>query len=134
MLFLFYILLKLGFFNDAGLVQEPKYSHLKQLHQAIKQCEVALVSSDPTVTKLGNYEEGHVFSAGKGSCVAFLTNYHMNAPAKVVFNKRHYTLPAWSISILPDCRNVVFNTATVCKRVAVILVRKAFSCIMRKLI
>jgi len=54
-----------------------------------------------------------VFTAGKGSCVAFLTNYHMNAPAKVVFNNRHYTLPAWSISILPDCRNVVFNTATV---------------------
>lgn len=95
------------------MVQEPKYSHLKQLHQAIKQCEAALVSSDPHVTKLGNYEEAHVFTAGKGSCVAFLTNYHMNAPAKVVFNNRHYTLPAWSISILPDCRNVVFNTATV---------------------
>ncbi|KAG7599608.1 Galactose-binding-like domain superfamily [Arabidopsis suecica] len=99
--------------DEYGLVQEPKYSHLKQLHQAIKQCEAALVSSDPHVTKLGNYEEAHVFTAGKGSCVAFLTNYHMNAPAKVVFNNRHFTLPAWSISILPDCRNVVFNTATV---------------------
>ncbi|CAH8348583.1 unnamed protein product [Eruca vesicaria subsp. sativa] len=99
--------------DEYGLVQEPKYSHLKQLHQAIKQCESALVSSEPKVTKLGNYEEAHVFSAGKGSCVAFLSNYHMNAPAKVVFNKRHYTLPAWSTSILPDCRNVVFNTATV---------------------
>ena len=102
------------FLHNAGLVQEPKYSHLKQLHQAIKQCESALVSSEPKVTKLGNYEEAHVFSAGKGSCVAFLSNYHMNAPAKVVFNNRHYTLPAWSTSILPDCRNVVFNTATVC--------------------
>ncbi|WZZ08137.1 hypothetical protein YC2023_094058 [Brassica napus] len=99
--------------DEYGLVQEPKYSHLKQLHQAIKQCESALVSSDATVTKLGRYGEAHVFSAGKGSCAAFLSNYHMNAPAKVVFNKRQYTLPAWSTSILPDCENVVYNTATV---------------------
>ncbi|KAK7282946.1 hypothetical protein RIF29_12086 [Crotalaria pallida] len=25
----------------------------------------------------------------------------------------HYNLPPWSISILPDCRNVVFNIAKV---------------------
>lgn len=123
--------LHFSFFNDdAGLVQEPKYSHLKQLHLAIKQCETALVSSDPTVTKLGNYEQAHVFSAGKGSCVAFLSNYHVNAPAKVVFNKRHYDLPAWSISILPDCSNVVFNTATVCIQDSCV---KPSSCILKKL-
>ncbi|KAG2330571.1 hypothetical protein Bca52824_001751 [Brassica carinata] len=45
------------------------------------------------------------------NCVPFLSNYHMNAHAKVVFNKRHYTLPAWSTSILPDHRNAVYNTA-----------------------
>ncbi|CAH2035744.1 unnamed protein product [Thlaspi arvense] len=53
--------------DEYGLVQEPKYSHLKQLHQAIKQCESALVSSDPTITKLGNYEKAHVFSAEEQS-------------------------------------------------------------------
>ncbi|KAL5570284.1 hypothetical protein UlMin_026859, partial [Ulmus minor] len=31
----------------------------------------------------------------------------------VFFNNLHYDLPAWSVSILPDCRNVVFNTARV---------------------
>lgn len=30
-----------------------------------------------------------------------------------MFNNMHYNLPPWSISILPDCRNVVFNTAKV---------------------
>ncbi|XP_010552493.1 PREDICTED: beta-galactosidase 5 [Tarenaya hassleriana] len=99
--------------DEYGLLQEPKYSHLKELHHAIKLSEHALVSSDPTITKLGNYEQARVFSDGKGSCVAFLSNYHINSPAKVTFKNRHYDLPAWSISILPDCSNVVFNTATV---------------------
>lgn len=25
----------------------------------------------------------------------------------------HYDLPPWSVSILPDCRNVVFNTVKI---------------------
>lgn len=40
-----------------GLIREPKYSHLKELHLAIKQCEHALVSSDPTRTSLGTYQQ-----------------------------------------------------------------------------
>ncbi|KAE8659879.1 Beta-galactosidase 5 [Hibiscus syriacus] len=63
-------------------------SHLKELHKAIKLCEHALVSSDPTVTSLGTYHQ-------------------------VTFNNRHYDLPPWSISILPDCKHVAFNTALV---------------------
>lgn len=31
-----------------------------------------------------------------------------------MFNNMHYSLPPWSISILPDCKNVAFNTAKVC--------------------
>lgn len=40
-----------------GLTREPKYSHLKELHRAIKLCEDALVSADPIVTSLGTYEQ-----------------------------------------------------------------------------
>lgn len=40
-----------------GLMRQPKYGHLKQLHEAIKLCEYALVSSDPTVTSLGTYQQ-----------------------------------------------------------------------------
>ncbi|CAI8606521.1 unnamed protein product [Vicia faba] len=98
--------------DEYGLLREPKYGHLKDLHQAIKQCEHALVSSDPTVTSLGTYEQAHVFSSGT-TCAAFLANYHSNSAARVTFNNRHYDLPPWSISILPDCRTDVFNTARV---------------------
>ncbi|OMO87499.1 Glycoside hydrolase, family 35 [Corchorus capsularis] len=100
-------------FPCLGLLRQPKYGHLKELHKAIKLCEHALVSSDPTVTSLGTYEQAHVFSSRQGGCAAFLANYHTNSAATVMFNNRRYNLPPWSISILPDCKNVVFNTATV---------------------
>ncbi|KAL9248596.1 Beta-galactosidase 5-like protein [Drosera capensis] len=101
--------------DEYGLTRQPKYGHLKNLHGAIKLCESALTSSDATVTPLGNYEQAYVFRSRQGQCAAFLSNFHTNAPAMVIFNNMHYHLPAWSISILPDCRNVVFNTATVSK-------------------
>lgn len=56
--------------------------------------------------------QAHVFQSPSG-CAAFLANYNSNSYAKVVFNNEHYSLPPWSISILPDCKNVVFNSATV---------------------
>lgn len=40
-----------------GLIRQPKYGHLKELHKAIKLCERALVNADPTVISLGNYEK-----------------------------------------------------------------------------
>ena len=47
----------LAYMNDLGLIRQPKYSHLKDLHKVIKRCEHALVSSDPTVTSLGTYQQ-----------------------------------------------------------------------------
>lgn len=43
--------------NLVGLIRQPKYGHLKELHRAIKLCEHALVSADPVVTSLGNYQQ-----------------------------------------------------------------------------
>ncbi|XP_058110566.1 beta-galactosidase 5 [Magnolia sinica] len=99
--------------DEYGLIRQPKYGHLKELHRAIKLCEPALVAADPIVTSLGTYQQSHVFSSASGGCAAFLANYNPNDIARVMFNNMHYSLPPWSISILPDCRNVVFNTAKV---------------------
>ncbi|KAK8529960.1 hypothetical protein V6N12_060723 [Hibiscus sabdariffa] len=96
-----------------GLVRQPKYGHLQELHKAIKLCEKALLTSDPNIIALGSYEQAHVFSSKSGGCVAFLSNYNLRSNARVTFNNMHYELPRWSISILPDCQNVVFNTAKV---------------------
>ncbi|XP_052201301.1 beta-galactosidase 3-like [Diospyros lotus] len=99
--------------DEYGLIREPKYGHLTELHRAIKQCEQALVSSDPTITILGSSQQAYVFSTENGNCAAFLSNSDSKSAARVMFNNLHYDLPPWSMSILPDCRSVVFNTAIV---------------------
>ncbi|KAG9151014.1 hypothetical protein Leryth_003135 [Lithospermum erythrorhizon] len=99
--------------DEYGLYRQPKWGHLKDLHRAIKLCEPALVNGDPTVTPLGNYQEAHVFKYKSGGCAAFLANYNQHSFAKVSFGNMHYNLPPWSISILPDCKNTVYNTARI---------------------
>ncbi|KAK1439879.1 hypothetical protein QVD17_05703 [Tagetes erecta] len=99
--------------DEYGLVRQPKYDHLKELHRAIKLSERAIVSADPSFISLGNYEQAHVFSSKTGGCAAFIANYHINSSTTVRFRNKRYDLPPWSISILPDCQNVAFNTAQV---------------------
>ncbi|KHG01120.1 Beta-galactosidase [Gossypium arboreum] len=97
--------------DEYGLPREPKWGHLRDLHRAIKLSEPALVSADPTVTSLGSNQEGHVFKSKSGACAAFLANYDTKYSVKVTFGSAHYELPSWSITILPDCKTAVFNTA-----------------------
>ncbi|XP_061362772.1 beta-galactosidase-like [Gastrolobium bilobum] len=99
--------------DEYGLVNQPKWGHLRDLHKAIKQCEPALVSVDPTVSWPGKNLEVHVYKTKSGACAAFLANYDTISSSKVTFGNGHYDLPPWSISILPDCKTAVFNTARV---------------------
>lgn len=46
-------------------------------------------------------------------CSAFLANIDERKAATVTFRGQTYTLPPWSVSILPDCRSAIFNTAKV---------------------
>lgn len=48
-----------------------------------------------------------------GLCAAFLTNNHTQKGATVNFRGQSYLLPPHSISILPDCKTVVYNTQMV---------------------
>jgi len=57
--------------------------------------------------------QADIYSDQSGGCVAFLANIDSANDKVVTFRNRQYDLPAWSVSILPDCRNVVFNTAKV---------------------
>uniref|UniRef100_A0A7N0TX48 beta-galactosidase n=1 Tax=Kalanchoe fedtschenkoi TaxID=63787 RepID=A0A7N0TX48_KALFE len=98
--------------DEYGLIREPKYSHRKELHRAVKLCEPALVSSDPKLTSLGKYSEAFVYSSG-GKCAAFLSNYDTERHVSVSFGGTQYTLPPWSVSILKDCKHEIFNTANV---------------------
>ncbi|KAL6224175.1 hypothetical protein ACLB2K_003031 [Fragaria x ananassa] len=95
--------------DEYGLPREPKWSHLKYLHKAIKLAEAALVATDPAVSSLGKSQEAHVFNSTSG-CAAFLANYDTKYSSRVSFGNRQYKLPPWSISILPDCITDVLNT------------------------
>ncbi|KAK0579520.1 hypothetical protein LWI29_027451 [Acer saccharum] len=99
--------------DEYGFIRQPKWGHLRDLHMAIKLCEEYLVSSEPTQQELGLNLEAHIYYKSSNECAAFLANYDNNADANVTFNGVSYFLPAWSVSILPDCKNVVFNTAKV---------------------
>ncbi|KAK7281206.1 hypothetical protein RIF29_08981 [Crotalaria pallida] len=98
--------------DEYGLLNEPKWGHLRDLHKAIKQCEPALVSVDPTVSWPGKNLEVHVYKT-TSACAAFLANYDTGYSTKITFGNGEYDLPPWSISILPDCKTAVFNTARV---------------------
>ncbi|CAL9155385.1 unnamed protein product [Musa hybrid cultivar] len=99
--------------DEYGILRQPKWGHLRDLHKVIKLCEGALVATDPTYTSLGQNLEAHVYKTASGSCAAFLANVGTQSDANVTFNGKTYNLPAWSVSILPDCQNVVFNTAQI---------------------
>ncbi|KAI7730687.1 hypothetical protein M8C21_023051 [Ambrosia artemisiifolia] len=98
--------------DEYGAPRQPKWGHLKDLHKAIKLCEDALVATDPTTTSLGQNLEASVYKTSS-TCAAFLANVDTKNDANVNFNGNSYHLPAWSVSILSDCKNVVFNTAKI---------------------
>ncbi|GAB4825439.1 Beta-galactosidase 8, variant 2 [Ancistrocladus abbreviatus] len=99
--------------DEYGIVHQPKWGHLKDVHKAIKLCEKAMVATDPTYMSLGTNTEATVYKTGSGSCAAFLANVDTQSDATVNFNGNSYQLPPWSVSILPDCKDVVLNTAKI---------------------
>ncbi|KAH6829037.1 beta-galactosidase 8 [Perilla frutescens var. hirtella] len=99
--------------NEYGFINQPKWGHLRDLHIAIKHCEEHLVNANATQISLGENLEAHVYYRSSNDCAAFLANYGSSSDATVNFSGKSYLLPAWSVSILPDCVNVIFNTAKV---------------------
>ncbi|XP_020106800.1 beta-galactosidase 15 isoform X2 [Ananas comosus] len=112
--------------DEYGLLSQPKWGHLKDLHAAIKLCEPALtvVDSGPQYVKLGSMQEAHIYaneqvdpnrsvSGNVSICSAFLANIDEHKSVSVRIFGKNFDLPPWSVSILPDCQNVAFNTAKV---------------------
>lgn len=48
-----------------------------------------------------------------GKQICFLGNANSNQDFTVNLMGNNYTVPAWSVSILPDCYTEVYNTAKV---------------------
>ncbi|XP_062158349.1 beta-galactosidase 16-like [Alnus glutinosa] len=98
--------------DEYGLIRQPKWGHLKELHAAIELSSSPLLSGAHTAFPLGELQQAYVFKSDAGECAAFLVN-NETSDVKVVFQNFSYELPRNSISILPDCKTVIFNTAKV---------------------
>ncbi|RDY08363.1 Beta-galactosidase 16 [Mucuna pruriens] len=98
--------------DEYGLVRQPKWGHLKELHAAIKSCSQPLLYGTQTSFSLGSQQTAYVFKRSSTECAAFLENSGGRS-VTIQFQNIPYQLPRKSISILPDCKNVVFNTAKV---------------------
>uniref|UniRef100_A0A804P1W4 Beta-galactosidase n=1 Tax=Zea mays TaxID=4577 RepID=A0A804P1W4_MAIZE len=89
--------------DEFGLYKEPKWGHLRDLHLALKLCKKALLWGKTSTEKLGKQFEARV-------CVAFLSNHNTKDDVTLTFRGQSYFVPRHSISILADCKTVVFGT------------------------
>ncbi|XP_031095712.1 beta-galactosidase 13-like [Ipomoea triloba] len=100
--------------DEFGLRREPKWSHLSDVHRAIRLAKKPMLWGNQTVEKVGADIEIVVYEQPEMKiCAAFLTNNHTKKPATVDFRGAKYYLPEKSVSILPDCKTVVYNTQTI---------------------
>ncbi|MED6118657.1 Beta-galactosidase 16 [Stylosanthes scabra] len=98
--------------DEYGLVRQPKWGHLKELHDAVKSCSDTLLYGTQSIITLGAEQQAYVFRRSPEECAAFLENSGREQ-AIVQFQNIPYVLPRSSISILPDCKVVAFNSAMV---------------------
>ncbi|XP_048335049.2 beta-galactosidase 10-like [Ziziphus jujuba] len=106
--------------DEYGIPRLPKWGHLKDLHETIRLCEPILLYGEPVNIQLGPNAEADVFTDDSGGCCAFLSNVDNKTDTTVTFRQLSYHLPAWSVSILPDCRTVIFNTAKITAQSSVV--------------
>ncbi|KAI4313742.1 hypothetical protein L6164_026698 [Bauhinia variegata] len=88
--------------DEYGNKNQPKWGHLKQLHLLLKSMEKILTHGVYRNIEFGNQMTATVYSyAGRSVC--FLGNADDSRDATINFRNTNYTIPAWSVSILPDC-------------------------------
>ncbi|KAI3758607.1 hypothetical protein L6452_06174 [Arctium lappa] len=103
--------------DEYGIIRQPKYGHLRDMHAAIKLCSQALLYGQLTIEPLDQNQDAYVYNTSSGECAVFLVN-NGSREGVVVFWNTTYNLPSKSISILPGCKTVAFNTAMVSTQVS----------------
>ncbi|KAF8719687.1 hypothetical protein HU200_024431 [Digitaria exilis] len=98
--------------DEYGLIWQPTWGHLRELHAAVKQSSEPLLFGTYSNFSLGEEQEAHIFET-ESQCVAFLVNFDQHQKSQVVFRNISLQLARKSISILSDCNTVVFETAKV---------------------
>ncbi|KAG2324790.1 hypothetical protein Bca52824_007518 [Brassica carinata] len=124
--------------DEYGNLNQPKYGHLKQLHDVLHSMERTLTSGNISTIDFGNsasvifllffisivhvileliiYHENiiqaTIYKTAEGSS-CFFGNGNENSDATITFQGKTYVVPAWSVTILPDCKTEAYNTAKI---------------------
>ena len=96
-----------------GLLRQPKYGHLKELHAAIKSTANPLLHGKQTILSLGPMQQAYVFEDARSGCVAFLVNNDGRKVIQIQFRNNAYSLRPKSIGILQNCKTLIYETAKV---------------------
>lgn len=74
-----------------GLLRQPKWGHLKDLHRAIKLCEPALVSGAPNKIPLGNYQEVRYHNFSRNQLLYLKLTLELNSsPLSLSYSRLMY--------------------------------------------
>ncbi|XP_071908360.1 beta-galactosidase 15-like [Coffea arabica] len=99
--------------NEYGLLNQPKWGHLRQLHLLLYSLEKILTYGDHKYQEHGTYMlSSSVYTYGPER-VCFFGNANSNDAMTLTFEGIQYTIPPWSVSIYRDCRTLAYNTAQV---------------------
>ncbi|RWR75735.1 beta-galactosidase 15-like protein [Cinnamomum micranthum f. kanehirae] len=98
--------------DEYGNLRQPKWGHLKKLHEILHSMEKVLTSGERSSVKLANGVWGTTYALNDTSG-CFISNTDASNDFTVSFGGNLYFVPAWSVSILPDCKNVTYNTARI---------------------
>ncbi|XP_047960963.1 beta-galactosidase 13-like [Salvia hispanica] len=100
--------------DEYGLKRDPKFGHLRDLHRALKLSKKPLLWGTQNKQRVSENVEITTYEKDGGKiCAAFLINNNSRVLETVKFRGDEYYLPAKSVSILPDCKTVVFNSQAV---------------------
>ncbi|KAL5850777.1 hypothetical protein ACOSQ4_008790 [Xanthoceras sorbifolium] len=98
--------------DEYGNLNQPKWGHLKELHRVLKSMEKTLTHGNISSIDFGNSVTATIYATEEGSG-CFFGNANSSTDATISFQGSEYVVPAWSVSILPDCKNEEYNTAKV---------------------
>ncbi|XP_059669779.1 beta-galactosidase 7-like [Cornus florida] len=98
--------------DEYGNVNQPKWGHLKQLHELLISAEKILTNGVRRDIDYGDMMGVSVYEfSGQRFC--FFGNANDQDEQTFSFEGNNFTIPAWSVSMLPNCSKEVYNTAKV---------------------
>ncbi|OEL28695.1 Beta-galactosidase 12 [Dichanthelium oligosanthes] len=97
-----------------SMCKEPKFGHLRDLHNVIRSYQKAFLTGEHSSEILGQGYEAHTFELPEENmCLSFLSNNNTGEDGTVIFRGEKHYVPSRSVSILAECKHVVYNTKRV---------------------